>query len=66
MNMRLPNTAREWQDPIVHELHEVRERLVEQYQGNLHSYSEAARAKAIALGFQLVRVMNQPTTPAAT
>ena len=66
MNAKLPATQLEWHDPIVQELHEVREKLVEKYQGNLHTYSQAARAHALALGFQFTTIKTQPTTPTAT
>lgn len=42
----------EWHDPIAQELHDIREKLVDQYQGNMRAYSQAARAHALALGFQ--------------
>ena len=45
-----------WHDPIVQELHELRAQLVEKYQGDLHAYSEAARARALALGFQFTTI----------
>jgi hypothetical protein len=41
-------------DPIIEELHQVRENLVQKYGGDLHQYSEAARANALALGFQFI------------
>jgi hypothetical protein len=41
-------------DPIIEELHQVREQLVHRYGGDLHRYSEAARAHALALGFQFI------------
>jgi hypothetical protein len=66
MNAKLQATQPEWHDPIVQELHTVREKLVEKYQGDLHSYSHAARAHALALGFQFTAVKTLPTTPAAT
>lgn len=46
----------EWHDPIVEELHELRAQLLEKYQGDLHAYSEAARARALALGFQFATI----------
>jgi hypothetical protein len=66
MNAKLQTTQLEWHDPIVQELHAVREKLVEKYQGNLHAYSQAARAHAIALGFQFTSIKPPPTTPIAT
>jgi hypothetical protein len=60
MNAKLQATQPEWHDPIVQELH------TEKYQGNLHTYSQAARAHALALGFQFTTTKMQPTTPSAT
>ena len=52
-----PKTSKaEWSDPIVEELHELRAQLLEKYQGDLHAYSEAARAHALALGFQFTTI----------
>ena len=52
-----PQTSKaEWSDPIVEELHELRAQLLEKYQGDLHAYSEAARARALALGFQFTTI----------
>jgi hypothetical protein len=65
MNAKLQTAQPEWQDPIVQELHAVREKLVEKYQGNLHTYSVAAREHAIALGFQFTSIKPPPTTPIA-
>jgi hypothetical protein len=66
MNAKLQTTQLEWHDPIVQELHAVREKLVEKYQGNLHTYSVAAREHSIALGFQFTTIKASPTTPTAT
>ena len=41
-----------WHDPILQELHDVRAQLVERHQGNMAAYSKAAKANALALGFQ--------------
>jgi hypothetical protein len=65
MNAKLQATQPEWHDPIVQELHTVREKLVEKYQGNLHAYSQAARAHTLALGFQFSSIKTQPTMPKA-
>ena len=46
----------EWDDPIVGELHELRAQLLEKYHGDIHAYSAAARARALALGFQLTTI----------
>lgn len=50
-------------DPIVQELHAVREKLAEKFQGDLHAYSAAARAHALALGFRFTSVKTPPPTP---
>lgn len=41
-----------WHDPIVSEIHEIRQQLNDKYHGDLHAYSQAATANAIALGFK--------------
>ena len=66
MNAKLQTTQLGWHDPIVQELHRVRDELVEKYQGNLHDYSQAARAHALALGFEFTVIKTLPTPPAAT
>ena len=48
MNIRARTSPVEWFDPVVEALHELRTQLLEKYQGNLHTYSEAARARALA------------------
>mgnify|MGYP000061151567 CR=1 FL=1 len=45
-----------WLDPIVEELHEIRTQLLEKHGGDLHALSEAARARALALGFQFTTI----------
>lgn len=60
MNSNLQAPGSDWHDPIVQELHELRQKLQEQYQGNLHAYSSAARAHALALGFKLTAVQALP------
>jgi hypothetical protein len=47
----LPQAAKAWQDPIVQELHALREQLVAKYQGDMHAYSEACVRHTKALGF---------------
>lgn len=46
-----PNLPLVWQDPIVQELHALREQLVAKYQGDMHAYSEACVRHTKALGF---------------
>lgn len=46
----------EWSDPIVEELHEIRAELLEKHGGDLHALLEAARARALALGFQFTTI----------
>jgi hypothetical protein len=41
-----------WHDPIVTELHAIRQQLNDKYRGDLHAYSQAATANALALGFK--------------
>lgn len=55
----------DWNDPIVQELHAIREKLSEKFQGDLHAYSEAARAHALALGFRFTSVQAQQRRPNA-
>jgi hypothetical protein len=45
----LPKT---WQDPIVQEIHALREQMLAQYKGDMHSYTVACVACTQALGFQ--------------
>ena len=63
MNANLQAPGSDWHDPIVEELHEVRQKLQEQYQGNLHTYSSAARAHTLALGFKLIVAPALPPIP---
>ena len=63
MNANPQTSTVDWRDPIVEELHELRAQLVEKYQGNLHAYSETAKARTMALGFQFT-VLSAP--PAGT
>ncbi len=51
---KLSNTAPNiiWHDPIVSEIHEIRQQLSDKYHGDLHAYSQAATANALALGFK--------------
>jgi hypothetical protein len=44
-----------WHDPIVTELHAVRERLAERFRNDLAAYSESADAHCRALGFQVAQ-----------
>jgi hypothetical protein len=60
VDANLQTTPPDWHDPIVQELHAVREKLVEKYQCNLHAYSQAARARSLALGFQFTSIKTQP------
>ena len=47
----LPQAVNAWQDPIVQELHALREQLVAKYQSDMHAYSEACVRHTKALGF---------------
>mgnify|MGYP001166952008 FL=1 len=42
-----------WHDPVVAEIHAIRERLAEQYHHDLLAYSEAAEAHCRALGLNM-------------
>lgn len=42
-----------WHDPVVAEIHAVRERLEEQYHGDLAAYSAAAEAHCRKLGLNM-------------
>ena len=48
-----------WHDPIVAELHDIREKLVEKYHGDMAAYSQDARAHALALGFKIEPCVRQ-------
>lgn len=48
------NTAAMRHDPVVAEIHAVREQLAEEYHGDLLAYSQAAEAHCHALGFRFV------------
>ena len=43
-----------WRDPIVAEIHALRERLAIQYKNDLSAYSLAAETRSRALGFKFV------------
>jgi hypothetical protein len=47
-----PSPSLTWHDPIVAEIHSIRQQLSEKYHGDLHAYSQAATANALALGFK--------------
>ena len=47
-------TAPAWRDPIVAELHALRDQLAERFQNDLTAYSEATSAHCRALGFRPV------------
>lgn len=65
MNANLPIAQAEWRDPIVEEIHAVRQQLVEKFQGDSHAFSKAATATSLALGFQFV-VNKVPLTTSPT
>lgn len=44
-----------WRDPIVAELHTIREQLAERFHNDLAAYSRAADAHCRELGFQIVK-----------
>jgi hypothetical protein len=45
-----------WQDTIVQELHDLREQLVKQYNGDMHSYAQACERKVQSLGIVFRRL----------
>ena len=49
-------TSATWQDPIVQELHALRERLVEQYNGDIHAYALACEQRVQSLGIVFKRL----------
>jgi hypothetical protein len=59
MNLPLPSQIAQWQDPIVEELHQIRKDLMAQHKGHLSNYSAAAKAHALALGFEFAKT-DQP------
>jgi hypothetical protein len=48
------NSTQTWDDPILAEIHAIREHLAEQYQNDLTAYSQAAEAYCLALNLKLV------------
>lgn len=66
MNAKLPTALAEWHDPIVSEIHAIRQQLLDKYHGDSHAYTKAATANALALGFQFTTLKKPPTTPTAT
>ena len=66
MSVSTPPSPVEWDDPIVGELHELRAQLLEKYYGDIHAYSDAARARALALGFQLTTIKAPETRGSTT
>jgi hypothetical protein len=48
------NTTEALHDPIVGEIHAIREALAEKYHDDLVSYSQAAESHCRALGFKFV------------
>lgn len=46
--------AHAWRDPIVAEIHTIREQLAERFHNDLAAYSETADAHCRALGFHMV------------
>lgn len=61
MSDQIQTQGAPWHDPIVQELHDIREQLVEKYHGNMTAYSQAAKAHALALGFRF-----EPMRPEST
>lgn len=63
---QLPQVVNAWQDPIVQELHALREQLVAKYQGDMHAYSEACVRRTKALGFTFKTLDSVKETVAST
>ena len=63
MKEELPTTQTDSTDPIVAEIHAVRQQLIEKYRGNLRAYSQSATATALALGFKFIKL--KPSSTAA-
>ena len=55
------NTMQTWHDPIVAEIHAIREFLAEKYHNDLRAYSQAAESHCRALGFQFVESPRRQT-----
>jgi len=55
------NTTIAWHDPIVAEIHAIRELLADQYHNDLLAYSEAAESHCLALGFHFVESPRRQT-----
>jgi len=47
------NATSPWHDPVVAEIHAIRERLADQYHNDLLAYSKAAVARCHALGLHM-------------
>ena len=50
-----PKDTSSFVDPIVAELHAIRQQLHDEYNGDLNAYSLAATANALALGFKFAK-----------
>lgn len=59
----MTTTKPELPDPIVAEIHAIRQQLHDKYNGDLHAYSLAATANALALGFKFAK--SKTSAPAA-
>ena len=60
-----PVSSANWHDPIVAEIHLIRQELNAKYQGDVDAYSEAATANALALGFKFYTPTGNKTSPKA-
>lgn len=49
------NTTETWHDPVVAEIHTIREQLAKQYQNDLVAYSKAAEEHCRALGLTITQ-----------
>ena len=48
------NSKQAWHDPVVAEIHAVREQLAKQYKNDLGAFSKAASERCKSLGFIVV------------
>ena len=58
-----PPPSANWHDPIVAEIHLIRQELNDKYNGDLHAYSQAATANALALGFKFYTPPSSKSAP---
>ena len=57
------NAISTWSDPIVAEIHGIRERLAQEYENDLYAYSQAAESHCQTLGFDFVESPRRQLIP---